>query len=125
MTVTAPIELVFLPPARLMSMNDRDHWRAKAKMTKQWRAAANCAANSAHPGQSRLGPSIVHIVFPVRDRRRRDPHNYYPTVKAIVDGLVDAGVWPDDTPEWVTTTEPTLTTTALTVTITITDRAAS
>lgn len=132
MTMTATCELVFLPPARLMSMNDRDHWRAKAKMTKLWRAAAHGAVALDHPGASQwLGtgqsraPSIVHIVFPVRDRRRRDPHNYYPTVKAIVDGLVDAGVWPDDTPEWVTTTEPTLTTSALAVTITITDRAAS
>lgn len=40
--------------------------------------------------------------------RRRDPHNYFPTVKPVVDGLIDAGLWPDDTPEWVTTTEPTL-----------------
>lgn len=131
MTMTATCELVFLPPARLMSMNDRDHWRAKAKMTKLWRAAAHNALRQSPEVQAKAysrptrSPSIVHIVFPVRDRRRRDPHNYYPTVKAIVDGLVDAGVWPDDTPEWVTTTEPTLTTSALAVTITITDRAAS
>ncbi len=122
----------FTQPARLVSMNDRDHWRAKAKLTKAWRAAALRAVDHLHPGASpsnlsgqRLGPSTVSIELPVRDRRRRDPHNYYPTVKAIVDGLVDAGVWPDDTPEWITTTEPTLTTSALTVTITITDRAAS
>lgn len=34
--------------------------------------------------------------------------HYFATVKPIVDGLVDAGLWPDDTPEWVTTTEPRL-----------------
>jgi len=45
-------------------------------------------------------PSFVRVTFGVRDPgRRRDPHNYMPTVKAIIDGLVDAGVWPDDTPE--------------------------
>lgn len=33
---------------------------------------------------------------------------YFAAVKACVDGLVDAGIWPDDTPDWVTTTEPVL-----------------
>jgi hypothetical protein len=27
-------------------------------------------------------------------------------VKAMVDGMVLAGVWPDDTPEWVRVSEP-------------------
>jgi hypothetical protein len=31
-----------------------------------------------------------------------------PTVKAIVDGLVDAGVWPDDNSDSVVVTEPLL-----------------
>lgn len=30
------------------------------------------------------------------DNRRRDPGNWYPTAKAIVDGLVDAGILIDD-----------------------------
>lgn len=30
-------------------------------------------------------------------------------VKSIVDGLVDAGLWPDDTAEWVTVADPTFT----------------
>jgi len=42
------------------------------------------------------------------DRRRRDPSNYYPPVKAIIDGLVAVMVWPDDTPEWVEVAEPVL-----------------
>jgi hypothetical protein len=59
----------------------------------------------------------------VTDRRRRDPHNYFATVKPIIDGLVDAGLWPDDTPAWVTTTEPALRITSdQTVTVTITPR---
>ena len=64
------------------------------------------AALAARPGAQ--PPSIVEVSLPVRDNRRRDPHNYYPTVKAIVDGLVDAGLWPDDTPEFVRTVEPVL-----------------
>ncbi|QBX16900.1 hypothetical protein Javan291_0024 [Streptococcus phage Javan291] len=28
-----------------------------------------------------------------------DPPNFYPTVKALVDGLTDAGIWSDDNHE--------------------------
>jgi crossover junction endodeoxyribonuclease RusA len=50
--------------------------------------------------------ATVEFIFPVTTNRRRDPHNYYPTVKPIVDGLTDAGFWVDDTPEYVETREP-------------------
>jgi hypothetical protein len=56
-----------------------------------------------------MGPALVrvHIPFPVD--RRRDPHNYCGTVvKAIVDGLVNAGAWDDDTPEFVEHISPIL-----------------
>ena len=36
-----------------------------------------------------------------RDRLRRDQDNLVPTLKPCIDGLVDAGVIPDDTPEYV------------------------
>lgn len=29
-------------------------------------------------------------------KRRLDPPNLYPTVKPLIDGLTEAGVWPDD-----------------------------
>lgn len=38
----------------------------------------------------------------------RDPSNYLPAVKAAVNGLVDAGLWPDDTAEFVSIAEPVL-----------------
>jgi Holliday junction resolvase RusA-like endonuclease len=50
--------------------------------------------------------STIEFIFPVTQNRRRDPHNYYPTIKPIVDGLTDAGFWLDDTPEYVETREP-------------------
>ncbi len=56
-----------------------------------------------------LSPKIVHVKIPVKDSRRRDPHNYCGTVvKAVIDGLVNVGVWPDDTPEYVGHREPEL-----------------
>jgi len=51
---------------------------------------------------------MVCVTLDVPDRRRRDPANYFATVKVLVDGCVDAGWWPDDTPEYVTVCEPTL-----------------
>jgi crossover junction endodeoxyribonuclease RusA len=40
-----------------------------------------------------------------RDRRRADPGNIYPAVKAAVEGLVDADVIPDDTDLYVAAVE--------------------
>lgn len=101
-----PVVLEFLPPAHPMNMNDRTHWRAYARQRGKWRAAAGAAVLAAD--LDRLPPADIHVELPVPGNRRRDPHNWYPTVKHIVDGLVDAGVWPDDTPEYLTTHEPTL-----------------
>jgi crossover junction endodeoxyribonuclease RusA len=45
----------------------------------------------------------AHILAELRfpNRIRRDAHNYYPTLKAIVDGLVDYGLLPDDSTEYL------------------------
>jgi hypothetical protein len=55
-------------------------------------------------------PSVVMVEIPFNMVRTRDPHNYCGTVvKAIIDGLVLAGAWPDDTPDQVGHMEPFLT----------------
>lgn len=64
-----------------------------------------------------LLPAEVSITLPVKDNRRRDPHNFLPACKAIIDGLIDAGLAPDDTPNYITTTEPVLSTTQTNITI--------
>ena len=99
MTVT----LSFPPPAKRLSMNDRLHWRERHKRTAIWRAVTWATACEDGLRKQQQPPCFVRVTFPVRDNRRRDADNPAPTVKAIVDGLVDAGVWPDDTPEWVET----------------------
>lgn len=40
---------------------------------------------------------VVTIYAPTK--RRLDPPNFYPTIKALVDGLTDAGIWTDDNSE--------------------------
>ena len=96
----------FPAPAGLLNLNDRLHWAARSRAAREWRTAAFYGAKRA--GVSGLGYSSVSVELPVRDRRTRDPHNFVSTVKPLVDGLVDAGVWPDDSSEWVTVAEPVL-----------------
>jgi crossover junction endodeoxyribonuclease RusA len=95
------------PTAALLSMNDRKHWAREGADVKAWRTYAYVRAMNA-AGHIEQDPSMVCVTLDVPDRRRRDPANFFPCVKAIVDGLVDAGWWPDDTPEWVTVCEPVL-----------------
>lgn len=38
----------------------------------------------------------VLVASPNKYARRFDPPNYYPTVKALIDGLTDQGFWKDD-----------------------------
>lgn len=103
-TVPTVIVIEFQAPAQLLSLNDRMHWAKRASLVAQWRKAAWASA----VGKGRLGPSLVAVELPVFGNRRRDPHNFVPTIKPIIDGLVDARLWPDDTPEWVATLEPML-----------------
>ena len=102
----------FIAPAQLLNLNDRDHWAVRAKSVAVWRQSA-WAAGHAH--RQRSGPSnfpitdqLVTVELPVKDRRRRDPHNFIPTCKAIVDGLVDAGIFADDSHEHLSVAEPVL-----------------
>lgn len=77
-----------------LSANDRLHWRVKAKRTAALRELGALAArvDALHD----LGPTLVvaHIGYPRNGKA--DPANAYPTVKALIDGFVDAGVWADD-----------------------------
>ena len=43
----------------------------------------------------------VTLHYRPRDNRRRDADNLVPTLKALCDGLVDAGLVPDDTPNYM------------------------
>jgi hypothetical protein len=91
------------PTKALLSMNDRHHWQRRRTDVKAWRTAAYFAARSwGRP------PATVCVTLDVPTRAKRDPANYFATVKPIVDGFVDAGLWPDDTPEYVTVIEPVL-----------------
>ena len=89
---TLPIDI---PRTCWWSANDRLHWRARATRTKRLRETAAIAWQQAgHPTFTR-----AHITATVHypGDYRADPANIISTViKAIVDGVVDAGALPDD-----------------------------
>ena len=80
-------------PAPWVNSNQRLHRMVAAKLTAAWRAAGKVAGGDVAPF---AGP--VHVVAHIWKPRggRYDPNNLWPTVKACVDGLVEAGVFVDD-----------------------------
>lgn len=82
-----------------LSANQRLHWAAKARLTREIRRDSALLIRAA--GVPPCERVKVRVLWCVADRRRRDPSNVMPTQKAVVDGLVDAGVVPDDTPDFV------------------------
>jgi crossover junction endodeoxyribonuclease RusA len=104
--VTGRVWRLDLPMSRPLSLNGREHWRRKAALVKRVRLLA--FAKAQHVGVPALPRIAVELHYVPRDRRRRDPLNLVATLKPVEDGLVDAGVVPDDTPEYVEPTMPRL-----------------
>jgi len=99
-------------PAPPLSLNEerRLHWRARCRRTDPWRDLTILMARQARLARAVLAaPATITVVIPVADNRRRDPANYYPVVKACIDGLIKADVWPDDDPRYVRVNESILT----------------
>ena len=86
-----------LTHSKLLTANDRLHWAARSRLTKQLRQWGYLLGREGE-GVARLGlqHARVEIEFAYPDRRRRDRSNLAPTVKALMDGLIDAGLLPDD-----------------------------
>jgi crossover junction endodeoxyribonuclease RusA len=96
--------LLDLPFTRPLSLNDRMHHMAKARKVREYRDAAHWVIKAAKvPACEKVR---VTVIYRPRDNRRRDPLNLVATLKACEDGMVDAGVVPDDNPEYVESVMP-------------------
>lgn len=84
-----------------LSMNQRLHHMKRARLTADIRQTTAWLAR-----QQRLPRAVRHVhvwlVYCPPTRHRRDTDNLMATLKPAADGLVDAGLVPDDTPEWMT-----------------------
>jgi crossover junction endodeoxyribonuclease RusA len=80
---------------KLLNANQRPHWAAKGRIVAALRLAGFACAKNAH-----IPPlSLVRIVVeyqPPRKIRTRDGGNWAPTGKALIDGIRDAKILPDD-----------------------------
>ena len=79
-----------------LTANQRIHWSTRMRRTRMLRAYAASEARIHGLAGRRLGPCVVTALIGYPAATRADPANAAPTVKAIVDGLVDARVWDDD-----------------------------
>lgn len=85
---------VSIPTELWLSANQRLHWAPKAKRTRALRAKGFVAART--NGLRDIGTAHIAAFIGYPRNAKADPSNAAPTVKALIDGMVDAGVWPDD-----------------------------
>lgn len=85
----------------LLNANGREHWSKRANVTSTIRMTArNLASHIPH-----LERVKIRAIYYASNNRRRDMSNLFPSVKAAVDGLVDAGVLKDDSDRFVVSLE--------------------
>lgn len=93
-------KLTFPPGFPLLSANGREHWSRRARKTANLRQMSYALSRQARIPQLEE-VDIIATYFPP-DRRRRDaPNVLAPSSKACIDGMVDAGVIPDDRDKYV------------------------
>lgn len=79
----------------VLNANHRNHFQVQARKTANLRQLGFSLCKRTETwGKDR--PADVVCVVTQDTRRRFDPPNFYPTFKAIIDGMVDAGVFTDD-----------------------------
>lgn len=88
------IRLEIAAPCEPLTANQRLHHHVRAERTRNWRLRTAILAR-------KLGPiPHAHVTYYVshgdQHRKKRDAANWQNTVKACLDGCVDAGLIPED-----------------------------
>lgn len=98
------------PGTMLLTGNDRMHWAARSARTRALRDAAQVLARAAGIPPVEHADIVVEYEVPPRRKAMRDPRAsqritdsdaLWPTEKAALDGITDAGVFPSDRREHV------------------------
>lgn len=82
-------------PRPPLNANQNHHWATKAATVKQLRRDSHLLALSGKLPRNNHHVTI-QLHYQPNTNRRRDPANIWPTQKALIDGLVDYGLVPDD-----------------------------
>ncbi len=83
-----------ISPDLWLSANQRLHWAPKSKRTAALREMGYTAVTADPIGSFDVTHVAAFIGYPTN--AKADPANAAPTVKALIDGMTDAGVWADD-----------------------------
>lgn len=96
-------ELTIPAPARLLTTNRSRtlHWSYRADIAREWRKATKIYAMQQHLPVF----SWAKVTFEIHQAKGKlaDADAHHPVTKAVLDGLVDAGVLLGDDPEHVPT----------------------
>jgi len=86
--------------ANWLNLNRKEHWAPRNKRAQAWRHGAHMIAR-----QNRLPKGFQRVQIDVyvwkKTKVRYDPHNLMPTLKPVIDGLVDYGLLADDSSEYL------------------------
>jgi len=80
----------------MLNANDRDHWRVISPIRKEWRRRGRGYANAFRLRELDWERARIDAFIQRPINNRSDAGNFYPTVKPIIDGLIDAKLLPDD-----------------------------
>lgn len=84
----------------MLNANDRMNWARKAEITAYLRQIGRLnVPKGKYVTHTKNRPCGLVVTIYAPTKRRMDPPNFYPTVKALVDGMTDAGLWTDDSHE--------------------------
>ena len=103
--ILPPVPRVLQPNASAGTMGMRFK---KAAATKKRRKITMQAVEEQECETLPWGKCHVHAIFYYKTKRNRDVDNAIGSLKATYDGLVDAGIVPDDTPEFMVRDMPDL-----------------
>jgi len=96
------IRLEIAAPCEPLTSNQRLHHHVRAERTRNWRLRTAILARKLTPIQHAHVTYWLHATT----KLRRDVGNFYPTIKACLDGIVDAGVLDDDSDAYVVGPDP-------------------
>ncbi|WP_058889021.1 hypothetical protein [Nesterenkonia jeotgali] len=77
-----------------INLNNRWHWSKERRVAREWRSAGKLLCLDAK--LPRLQRARIDIYVHKSNRTSYDAHNLMATMKPVIDGLVDAGLLPDD-----------------------------
>lgn len=91
----------------LLNQNDRLHWKRSHAIVKNLQILAMAEVRKLKinkPIFSKENKCKVYLIVCPPTKRRVDPDNFSPTLKALVDGFTRANFWTDDNYQIITQT---------------------